>query len=127
MTAALSSGLQLAQDPSCEGVKVPSLGSGSCRLPLSCLLLEKVCMPSSSAAGAFKHNTKLETLKLGWCKVGGGEGARALADLLMFNKSLIQVGEAGQCGLHVTYEAGLLERGVGEGGEGRGKHLGMHT
>lgn len=43
------------------------------------------------AAGAFKHDTKLETLKLGWCKVGGGEGARALADLLMFNKSLIQV------------------------------------
>jgi hypothetical protein len=43
------------------------------------------------AAGAFKHDTKLEVLKLGWCKVGGGEGARALADLLMFNNSLVQV------------------------------------
>jgi hypothetical protein len=27
----------------------------------------------------------VETLKLGWCKVGGGAGARALADLVMFN------------------------------------------
>jgi hypothetical protein len=46
---------------------------------------------SRVAAGAFKHDTKLEVLKLGWCKVGGGEGARALADLLMFNNSLVQV------------------------------------
>jgi len=28
----------------------------------------------------------VETLKLGWCKVGGGAGARALADLVMFNQ-----------------------------------------
>jgi hypothetical protein len=46
---------------------------------------------AAAAAGAFKHDTKLEVLKLGWCKVGGGEGARALADLLMFNNSLVQV------------------------------------
>lgn len=44
------------------------------------------CLP----AGAFKFETKLEVLKLGWCKVGGGEGARAIADLLMYNKTLRQ-------------------------------------
>jgi len=42
-------------------------------------------------AGAFKFDTKLEVLKLGWCKVGGGEGSKAMADLLMYNKSLRQV------------------------------------
>lgn len=42
--------------------------------------------------GAFKFETKLEVLKLGWCKVGGGEGAKAMADLLMYNKTLRQVG-----------------------------------
>jgi hypothetical protein len=42
-------------------------------------------------------------LKLGWCKVGGGEGAKAMADLLMYNKTLRQVGEQG----------GLGERGEG--------------
>lgn len=42
-------------------------------------------------AGAFKFETKLEVLKLGWCKVGGGEGAKAMADLLMYNKTLRQV------------------------------------
>ena len=31
---------------------------------------------------------QVETLKLGWCKVGGGDGAKALADLLMYNTSL---------------------------------------
>jgi hypothetical protein len=41
--------------------------------------------------GAFKFETKLEVLKLGWCKVGGNEGSRAMADLLMYNKTLRQV------------------------------------
>lgn len=49
-----------------------------------------------SRSGAFKHDTRLETLKLGWCKLGGGEGARALADLLMFNSSLVTV-SCGRC------------------------------
>lgn len=31
---------------------------------------------------------QVETLKLGWCKIGGGEGAKAVADLVMFNTSL---------------------------------------
>ena len=33
----------------------------------------------------------VETLKLGWCKVGGGAGARALADLVMFNQVWVRV------------------------------------
>lgn len=28
------------------------------------------------------------TLKLGWCKLGGGAGARGLADILLFNSTL---------------------------------------
>lgn len=31
---------------------------------------------------------QLTTLKLGWCKVAGGDGARALSDLLLLNASL---------------------------------------
>lgn len=34
---------------------------------------------------------QVEKLGLGWCKVGAEEGARSLADLLMFNTSLRQV------------------------------------
>ncbi|KAF6252092.1 hypothetical protein COO60DRAFT_1555123 [Scenedesmus sp. NREL 46B-D3] len=56
-----------------------------------------------------QHDTKLEVLKLGWCKVGGGEGARALADLLMFNNSLVQ-GPA-QCGVKKLAE---LDMGYNE-------------
>jgi hypothetical protein len=60
------------------------------RTSLSLLLL-LLLLAAAAAPGAFKHDTKLEVLKLGWCKVGGGEGARALADLVMFNNSLVQV------------------------------------
>lgn len=31
---------------------------------------------------------QIETLKVGWCKIGGADGAKAVADLLMFNTSL---------------------------------------
>ena len=31
---------------------------------------------------------QLETLKLGWCKLGEGKGAQAIADLLLFNQTL---------------------------------------
>lgn len=34
------------------------------------------------------HWLQLETLKLGWCKIGGGDGAKAVADLIMFNTTL---------------------------------------
>ena len=30
----------------------------------------------------------LTTLKMGWCKLGADEGAKAVADLLMFNTTL---------------------------------------
>lgn len=39
----------------------------------------------------FPHthaSKQIETLKVGWCKIGGAEGAKAVADLLMFNTSL---------------------------------------
>ena len=31
---------------------------------------------------------EVDTLKMGWCKIGGGDGARAMADLVMFNTTL---------------------------------------
>ena len=31
---------------------------------------------------------QVEVLKMGWCKIGGGAGARAVADLVMFNTTL---------------------------------------
>ena len=31
----------------------------------------------------------METLKLGWCKIGAEKGAQAIADLLMYNQSLV--------------------------------------
>ncbi len=34
---------------------------------------------------------QLETLKLGWCKVAGGDGARALSDLLLLNSTLVHL------------------------------------
>ncbi|GLI67888.1 hypothetical protein VaNZ11_012165 [Volvox africanus] len=34
---------------------------------------------------------KLSTLKMGWCKVAGGDGARALSDLLLLNNTLSHV------------------------------------
>lgn len=33
----------------------------------------------------------MDTLKIGWCKIGDGDGAKALADLLMFNQTLSTV------------------------------------
>lgn len=33
----------------------------------------------------------MATLKIGWCKIGEAEGAKALADLLMFNQTLSTV------------------------------------
>ena len=31
---------------------------------------------------------QVETLKMGWCNVGADDGAKAVADLLMFNSTL---------------------------------------
>jgi hypothetical protein len=53
-----------------------------------------LCPAASGAAAicdAIKHQSSLDTLKMGWCKLGGGEGAQAVADLLMFNTSLATV------------------------------------
>jgi len=33
---------------------------------------------------------QVETLKLGWCKIGSDKGAKAIADLLMYNQSLVR-------------------------------------
>ena len=42
----------------------------------------------SNHCGSFQG---LDALKLGWCKLGDGEGAKAMADLLMFNTTLSQL------------------------------------
>ena len=75
-----------------------------------CVIVCSVCVCSLAPSKSTHHNPKLcanptqkntngqhdtaglETLKMGWCKVGGGDGAEALAQLLMFNTSLVQVG-----------------------------------
>jgi len=36
----------------------------------------------------------VETLKLGWCKIGSDKGAKAIADLLMYNQSLVRDDDA---------------------------------
>lgn len=33
----------------------------------------------------------MDTLKIGWCNIEDGDGAKALADLLMFNQTLATV------------------------------------
>ena len=38
------------------------------------------------------YAAQVETLKLGWCKIGADKGAKAIADLLMFNQSLVSFG-----------------------------------
>jgi hypothetical protein len=84
---------------------VPRLPGMQCCVSIAFLrinvTLTCACL-SHVAAGAFKHDTKLEVLKLGWCKVGGGEGARALADLLMFNSSLLQVRQPSHVHMSMT-------------------------
>lgn len=67
---------------------------------------------------------QVEKLGLGWCKVGAEEGARSLADLLMFNTSLRSVdlrgnelGDAGAAqisrALKEHSNEGLLELDLG--------------
>lgn len=43
----------------------------------------------AALADMLKHDQlSVETVKLGWCKIGGAEGAKALSNLLMFNQSI---------------------------------------
>lgn len=50
----------------------------------------------------FMHDSKVETLKLGWCKIGEFEGARAVADLIRFNQSIVQVSRIGSLSMLMT-------------------------
>ena len=72
----------------------------------------------------FAWPMQVEKLGLGWCKVGAEEGARSLADLLMFNTSLRSVdlrgNELGDAGASQICRAlkehgneGLLELDLG--------------
>ena len=45
----------------------------------------------SSSCAELGCGEQVEKLGLGWCKVGAEEGARSLADLLMFNTALRQI------------------------------------
>lgn len=49
--------------------------------------------PVAVLTGLNHYTTLLQvdTLKVGWCKIGDGDGAKALADLLMFNQTLSTV------------------------------------
>jgi NLR family CARD domain-containing protein 3 len=43
----------------------------------------------AALADLLKHDQlSVETVKLGWCKIGGADGAKALSNLLMFNQSI---------------------------------------
>lgn len=54
---------------------------------------ERVCTIHLCVEFAFARvpRPQVDTLKVGWCKIGEGDGAKALADLLMFNQTLSTV------------------------------------
>ncbi|KAL4856961.1 DIS3-like exonuclease 2 [Chlorella vulgaris] len=39
-------------------------------------------------AEIIKYDMKLEVLGMGWCKVGNGDGVKAVADMLMYNQTI---------------------------------------
>ena len=41
------------------------------------------------ADGLVQNVLQIETLKMGWCHLGPDDGAKAVADLLMFNSTLV--------------------------------------
>ena len=46
-------------------------------------------MPPPSTDGLVLVVSQIETLKMGWCHLGPDDGAKAVADLLMFNSTLV--------------------------------------
>ncbi len=57
---------------------------------------------------------QVESLKLGWCKLGPGEGAQAVANLLQFNTTIrtldLRGNNGGQQGLMLTLLKGLITK-----------------
>ena len=51
---------------------------------------ERMCKHRFSTGVQFPR-PQVDTLKVGWCKIGEADGAKALADLLMFNQTLSTV------------------------------------
>lgn len=47
--------------------------------------------PTQLSACILIPRSQVDTLKVGWCKIGEADGAKALADLLMFNQTLSTV------------------------------------
>ena len=49
---------------------------------------------------------QVETLKMGWCNIGPDDGAKAVADLLMFNSTLVVLdlrgNGLGNAGAHIS-------------------------
>lgn len=43
---------------------------------------------AKAIAEVSKYDLQLETLKVGWCKIGSGDGAKAIGDLIMFNTTI---------------------------------------
>ncbi|CAK0782497.1 hypothetical protein CVIRNUC_005717 [Coccomyxa viridis] len=62
---------------------------------------------AQALADVVKYDLKVETLKMGWCNVGPDDGAKAVADLLMFNNTIATLDLRGN---------GLMDAGA--------KHLG---
>lgn len=74
----------VSEQPCCP----KGLDSG-CRPPSNRLL---VVIGTSIVSVTYTWRlAQVDTLKVGWCKIGDGDGAKALADLLMFNQTLSTV------------------------------------
>ena len=63
---------------------IKTLEFGWWRIPIATFLLDVHISLNFDIA-----TPQIETLKLGWCKIGGNDGAKSIADLLMFNQSLV--------------------------------------
>lgn len=61
-------------------------------------LCARACLLNHAGASTYNHAfhvskhvlhpVQLDALKLGWCKIASGEGARAVSELLLFNSTL---------------------------------------
>lgn len=64
---------------------------GSCVLHSREACLRPPCsalLPRRSAPAARLPPLQLEVLGMGWCKVGNGDGVKAVADMLMYNQTI---------------------------------------
>lgn len=58
---------------------------------LSLVQVRNVDLAESLVTIAYARQSQVDTLKLGWCNIEDGDGAKALSDLLMYNQTLVTV------------------------------------